>query len=57
MAWHVSLAAEYLIEKYVRIASKVAYFSEFRNGNIPLVKNIIVFIVSQSVETFDSIEI
>ncbi|MDR2432455.1 MAG: glutamine--fructose-6-phosphate transaminase (isomerizing) [Puniceicoccales bacterium] len=54
-AWHACLVAEYLIEKYARIPVEVAYSSEFRYGNVPLDKNTLVFIVSQSGETLDSL--
>ncbi len=54
-AWHACLIAEYLIEKYARIPVDVEYASEFRYRNAPLDKNTLVFIVSQSGETLDSL--
>jgi glucosamine--fructose-6-phosphate aminotransferase (isomerizing) len=54
-AWHACLIAEYLIEKYARIPVEVAYASEFRYSNAPLEKNTLVFIISQSGETLDSL--
>jgi glucosamine--fructose-6-phosphate aminotransferase (isomerizing) len=53
-AWHACLVAKYLIEKYARIPVEVSYASEFRYGNVPLDKNTLVFIISQSGETLDS---
>lgn len=54
-AWHACLVAEYLIEKFARIPVEVEYASEFRYKNAPLDKNTLVFIVSQSGETLDSL--
>jgi glucosamine--fructose-6-phosphate aminotransferase (isomerizing) len=53
-AWHACLVAEYLMKKYARIPTEVEYASEFRYGNIPLEKNTLVFVISQSGETLDS---
>lgn len=55
-AWHACLVAEYLIEKYARIPVEVEYASEFRYRNAPLDKNTLVFVVSQSGETLDTLE-
>ncbi|MEX0331669.1 MAG: glutamine--fructose-6-phosphate transaminase (isomerizing) [Puniceicoccaceae bacterium] len=55
-AWHACLVAEYLIEKYARIPVEVEYASEFRYRNAPLDKNTLVFTVSQSGETIDTLE-
>ncbi|MEX0323898.1 MAG: glutamine--fructose-6-phosphate transaminase (isomerizing) [Puniceicoccaceae bacterium] len=55
-AWHACLVAEYLIEKYARIPVEVEYSSEFRYRNAPLDKNTLVFTVSQSGETIDTLE-
>lgn len=54
-AWHACLVAEYLIEKFARIPVEVEYASEFRYKNAPLDKNTLVFVVSQSGETLDSL--
>lgn len=54
-AWIACLAAEYLIEKYARIPVEVEYASEFRYRNAPLDKNTLVFVISQSGETIDSL--
>ena len=55
-AWHACLAAEYLIEKYARIPVEVEYASEFRYKNAPIDKNTLVFVISQSGETLDTLE-
>ncbi len=55
-AWHACLVAEYLIEKYARIPVEVEYASEFRYRNAPLEKSTLVFVVSQSGETIDTLE-
>ena len=55
-AWHACLVAEYLIEKYARIPVEVEYASEFRYRNVPLDKNTLVFVISQSGETIDTLE-
>ena len=54
-AWHACLVAEYIIEKYARIPVEVEYASEFRYRNAPLDKNTLVFVISQSGETLDTI--
>jgi glutamine---fructose-6-phosphate transaminase (isomerizing) len=55
-AWHACLVAEYLIEKYARIPVEVEYASEFRYRNAPLDKNTLVWAISQSGETIDTLE-
>jgi glucosamine--fructose-6-phosphate aminotransferase (isomerizing) len=55
-AWHACLVAEYIIEKYARIPVEVEYASEFRYRNAPLDKNTLVFTISQSGETIDTLE-
>ena len=54
-AWHACLVAEFLIEKYARIPVEVEYASEFRYRNAPLDKDTLVFVVSQSGETIDTL--
>ena len=54
-AWHACLVAEYLIERFARIPVEVEYASEFRYRNAPLDKNTLVFVVSQSGETIDTL--
>lgn len=55
-AWHACLVAEQLIEKYARIPVEVEYASEFRYRNTPIEKNTLVFVLSQSGETIDTLE-
>lgn len=55
-AWHACLVAEQLIERYARIPVEVEYASEFRYRNSPLDKNTLVFVLSQSGETLDTLE-
>ncbi|MGF1531758.1 MAG: glutamine--fructose-6-phosphate transaminase (isomerizing) [Puniceicoccaceae bacterium] len=54
-AWHSCLVAEYLIERFARIPVEVEYASEFRYRNTPLDKNTLVFVISQSGETIDTL--
>lgn len=54
-AWHACLVAEYLIEKYARIPVEVEYASEFRYRNAPIDKDTLVFVISQSGETIDTL--
>ena len=55
-ARHACLVAEHYIERYARIPVEVEYSSEFRYRNAPLDKNTLIFIISQSGETIDSLE-
>ena len=55
-AWHSCLVAEHLIERYARIPVEVEYASEFRYRNAPLDKNTLVFVITQSGETLDTLE-
>ena len=55
-SWHASLIAEHLIERFARIPVEVEYASEFRYRNSPLDKNTLVFVISQSGETADTLE-
>ncbi|MFI3291548.1 MAG: glutamine--fructose-6-phosphate transaminase (isomerizing) [Opitutales bacterium] len=54
-AWHACLVAEYIIEKYARIPVEVEYASEFRYRNAPLDKDTLIFVLSQSGETIDTL--
>jgi glutamine---fructose-6-phosphate transaminase (isomerizing) len=54
-AWHACLVAEHLIERFARIPVEVEYASEFRYRNSPLYKNTLVFVISQSGETIDTL--
>ena len=55
-AWHAGLVSEYLIEQYARIPVETEYASEFRYRNAPIDKNTLVFAISQSGETIDTLE-
>jgi glucosamine--fructose-6-phosphate aminotransferase (isomerizing) len=54
-AYHACLEGKYLIERYARIPVDVEYASEFRYRNAPLQCNTLVFVVSQSGETQDTL--
>ena len=55
-AYHVGMAAQYVFEDLARIPVRVELASEFRSSNPILDKNGLAIIVSQSVETADSLE-
>ena len=54
-AWHACLVAEHLIERFARIPVEVEYASELRYRNAPLDKNTLVFVITQSGETIDTL--
>ena len=54
-AWHSSLVAEHLIERFARVSVEVDYASEFRYRNMPLFRNTLFFVMSQSGETIDTL--
>lgn len=54
-SWHACLVAEYLIEEFCRIPVEVEYASEFRYRNPVIREGDIVFAVSQSGETADTL--
>lgn len=54
-SWHAALIGEYLIEEYARIPVEVEYASEFRYRNPILNPGTIVFVISQSGETADTL--
>jgi glucosamine--fructose-6-phosphate aminotransferase (isomerizing) len=54
-SWHAALIGEYLIEEYCRIPVEVEYASEFRYRNPVIQSNEIVFAISQSGETADTL--
>jgi glucosamine--fructose-6-phosphate aminotransferase (isomerizing) len=54
-SWHAGLVAEYMLEQIARIPTEVEYASEFRYRN-PLVNiDDVVFLISQSGETADTL--
>ncbi|MBX3043655.1 MAG: glutamine--fructose-6-phosphate transaminase (isomerizing) [Candidatus Kapabacteria bacterium] len=54
-SWHSGLVAEYLIESLAGIPVEVEYASEFRYRNPIIKKNDIIFAISQSGETADTL--
>jgi glutamine---fructose-6-phosphate transaminase (isomerizing) len=54
-SWHASLVGEYQIEALARIPVEVEYASELRYRNPPLDNNTLVFAVTQSGETADTL--
>jgi glucosamine--fructose-6-phosphate aminotransferase (isomerizing) len=54
-AAHSALVGEYLIEALAHIPAEVEFASEFRYRNMPLPKDTLVFVMSQSGETADSL--
>jgi len=54
-AWHACLVTEHLIERFARIPVEVDYASEFRYRNAPLDPNTLLFVMSQSGETIDTL--
>ena len=54
-AYHVAMAAKYVLEDMTRVPVEIDIASEFRYRNPILVKNSLVVIISQSGETADSL--
>lgn len=54
-AAHAAMVGEYLIEHLAHIPAEVEYASEFRYRNMPLPKDTLVFCISQSGETADTL--
>ncbi len=54
-SWHAALVGEYLIEEIARIPCEVEYASEFRYRNPPLDKHTLIFAITQSGETADTL--
>lgn len=54
-SWHSALVGEYLIEELARIPVEVEYASELRYRNPPVEHNTIVFGITQSGETADTL--
>ncbi len=54
-AMHAAMVGEYLIENMARIPTEVEIASEFRYRNMPLTKDTLLFVVSQSGETIDTL--
>jgi len=54
-SWHACLVAEYFFEEYCRIPVEVEYASEFRYRNPVIKEEDVIFAVSQSGETADTL--
>jgi len=54
-SWHAALVGEYLIEQFARIPVEVEYASELRYRNPPMDKNTLLFSITQSGETADTL--
>jgi glucosamine--fructose-6-phosphate aminotransferase (isomerizing) len=54
-SWHAALIGEYLIEEYARVPVEVEYASEFRYRSPIIHPGTVVFVISQSGETADTL--
>src|SRR5437764_7348477 len=54
-ALHAAMVGEYLIEQLANIPTEVEFASEFRHRNTPMAADTLVFAISQSGETADSL--
>ena len=54
-SWHAALVGEYLMEELARLPVEVEYASELRYRNPPLDTNTILFAITQSGETADTL--
>jgi glutamine---fructose-6-phosphate transaminase (isomerizing) len=54
-SWHAGLVGEYMLEQIAKIPTEVEYASEFRYRNPVLSKDDVVFFISQSGETADTL--
>jgi glucosamine--fructose-6-phosphate aminotransferase (isomerizing) len=54
-SWHAALVGEYLIEEFARLPVEVEYASELRYRNPPLSDRTMVFAITQSGETADTL--
>ncbi len=54
-AAHAAMVGEYLIEHLARIPTEIEFASEFRYRNSPLDRHTLVFVLSQSGETIDTL--
>ena len=54
-SWHAALVSEYFIEEFCRIPVEVEYASEFRYRNPVINEGDVVFAISQSGETADTL--
>ena len=54
-SWHAGLVGEYLIEEFARIPVEVEYASELRYRNPPMSDRTMIFAITQSGETADTL--
>ena len=54
-SWHAAQVGEYLIERLAHLPVEVEYASEFRYRNAPLDDRTLIFVLSQSGETADTL--
>ncbi len=54
-SWHAALVGEYLLEEFARIPTEVEYASELRYRNPPMTDRTMVFAITQSGETADTL--
>ncbi len=54
-SWHSALVGEYMIESFARIPVEVEYASELRYRNPPIATNTVLFAITQSGETIDTL--
>lgn len=54
-SWHAALIGEYMIEEYVRTSVEVEYASEFRYRDPVIDRGAVMFVISQSGETADTL--
>ncbi len=54
-ALHAAMIGEYIIEHLAGIPTEVEYASEFRHRNTPMTRDTVVFAISQSGETADTL--
>ena len=54
-SWHSALVGEYMIEQFARIPVEVEYASELRYRNPPMGMNTVLFAITQSGETIDTL--
>jgi glucosamine--fructose-6-phosphate aminotransferase (isomerizing) len=54
-SWHAALVGEYLIEAFARIPVEVEYASELRYRNPPVTPGTLLFAITQSGETIDTL--
>jgi glucosamine--fructose-6-phosphate aminotransferase (isomerizing) len=54
-SWHAALVGEYMIEEFARLPVEVEYASELRYRNPPLDEGTLLFAITQSGETADTL--